>query len=274
MAKFRNIKTSFWTDGKVVDDFSPEDKYFFLYLLTNPKTTQLGIYEFVPKVAAFDMGYSKEVVNVLLDRFENKYDLIRYSKSTGEIAIKNYLRHAVVKGGKPVFDCLKAEEQQVKDRSLINYLIDNYRDIDNLNTTVYEFIEYLKDKEDVNDNDNDNDKEKERIVTDESSEEQSIDDKADELFDLLWGMYPKKRGKGNVSATQKRKLLAIGYDKLILCMDRYLAEMQGEDDRYLKNGSTFFNSGYVDYLDENYTPKPSRMQKDAQMFQNVAKLYE
>ena len=104
----RIVDTSFWTDSKV-DDFSPEDKYFMLYLLTNPFTRQLGIYELSVKQAAFQMGYSIDAFNVLLDRFENKYQMILYSKETGEIAIKNFLRHSIMKGGKPVEDCIRQE---------------------------------------------------------------------------------------------------------------------------------------------------------------------
>ena len=59
----RIVDVSFWTDGKV-DDFSPEDKYFMLYLLTNPFTRQLGIYEISVKQAAFQMGYSIDAFNV------------------------------------------------------------------------------------------------------------------------------------------------------------------------------------------------------------------
>ena len=58
----RVVSTSFWEDPKVTTLFTPEDKYFMLYLLTNPHTTQLGIYQFVPKIAAFEMGYSTEAV--------------------------------------------------------------------------------------------------------------------------------------------------------------------------------------------------------------------
>ena len=32
MARYRNVSTSFWEDNKVVDDFTPEDKYIYLYL--------------------------------------------------------------------------------------------------------------------------------------------------------------------------------------------------------------------------------------------------
>ena len=42
MAIFRKVNNGFWEDEKVVDDFTPEDKYFMLYLMTNPHTNQVG----------------------------------------------------------------------------------------------------------------------------------------------------------------------------------------------------------------------------------------
>lgn len=160
----RVVSTGFWDDEKVVNTFSPEDKFFMLYLLTNPHTTQLGIYRLVPKQAAFELGYSEDSVKVLLDRFETKYGLIKYSKDTSEVAIKNYLRHSIIKGGKPVMDCLLKEESKVKDKSLLLYIYNSIKNNNNLNTTVEQYIEHIKD----NNNDNDN----ERIV-DESYHESS-----------------------------------------------------------------------------------------------------
>ena len=107
----RVVNTAFWNDRVVSDDFSPEDKYFYLYLLTNPHTTQLGIYELPISKASQEMGYTREAIKVLLDRFQNKYKMIRYSEETAEVAIKYYLSHSVIKGGKPVFDCLKKDLQ-------------------------------------------------------------------------------------------------------------------------------------------------------------------
>ena len=45
MAKGRLISTNFWMDGKVEDDFTPEDKYAYLWCLTNPHTNLCGCYE-------------------------------------------------------------------------------------------------------------------------------------------------------------------------------------------------------------------------------------
>jgi hypothetical protein len=250
MATFRNVKTSFWTDTKVVNEFSPEDKLFFLYLLTNPKTTQLGIYEFVPKIAAFDMGYSVEAVKVLIDRFQNKYDIIRYSDETGEIAIKNYLHHSVIRGGNPVMECLIREENAVKDKSLVAFIINSISNISNLNTTVIEFINYILDKGYIKNKDKEVTTPVTHSVT--PTVTQNIDLEADKLFNSVWKLYPKKRGKGDVKATQKRKLLKVGYDELSRCVERYKKDTEGIDMKFVKNGSTFFNSGYIDYLDENW----------------------
>lgn len=122
MAIKRIVDTKFWEDEKVINDFSPEDKYFFLYLLTNPRTTLLGVYRFVPKQAAFELGYSVDAVNTLLDRFENKYKTIRYNRQTSEIAIRNYLRYGIVSGGRPVMDMLVKTASDIVDKSLIEFV--------------------------------------------------------------------------------------------------------------------------------------------------------
>lgn len=154
----RVVSTSFWEDEKVVDMFSPEDKYFYIYLLTNPHTTQLGVYRLVPKTAAFELGYSKEAVMVLIERFESKYDMIRYSKDTSEVAIKNFLKHSIVKGGKPVMDCLIKEERLIEDKSLLQYIYNNLININKLNNTVKEYLNHLEEYICINDNDNDNER--------------------------------------------------------------------------------------------------------------------
>ena len=160
MAVKRIVDTSFWTDSKV-DDFSPEDKYFMLYLLTSPFTKQLGIFEISVKQAAFQMGWQADAFKVLLERFENKYHMIRYSEETGEIAIKNFLRHSIMKGGKPVEDCIRQDIERVKNKDLLKYVFSSLYGKEGLNVTVKKIVdEYMEndnDKHNDNDNDNDND---------------------------------------------------------------------------------------------------------------------
>jgi hypothetical protein len=75
-----------------------------------------------------------------------------------------------------------------------------------------------------------------------------------DFFEKLWRSYPKKEGKGSVSQAQKSKLYAIGLDEMARAIERYNEKISAEgiERRFIKQGSTFFNSGYVDYLDANY----------------------
>lgn len=150
----RVVDTDFWGDDKIVDMFSPEDKLFMLYLLTNPHTTQLGIYALNKKVMAFELGYSLDTISVLLDRFETKYNIIRYSAETQEVAIRNYLRHSIIKGGKPVEDLLMKEISNVKSRKLLTYVFEGLSERDDLNETVKKVVTYVKSNENDNDNEN------------------------------------------------------------------------------------------------------------------------
>ncbi len=87
-----------------------------------------------------------------------------------------------------------------------------------------------------------------------SKEEKNTMCRADALalFERLWQMYPVKKGKGQVSDAQKMKLLKIGFDEMGRAVRRYADGLKRDDWRHPQNGSTFFNSGYVDYLDANY----------------------
>lgn len=124
MATFRMVHTEFWNDPKIIEEMTPEDKYFFLYLLTNPNTTQIGIYQITKKQMAFDMGYSMETVNALLDRFTMHHQLVEYNPDTREIAIKNWGKFNLRRGGKPMLDCVKSELKNVKDQNFISYVSD------------------------------------------------------------------------------------------------------------------------------------------------------
>lgn len=84
-----------------------------------------------------------------------------------------------------------------------------------------------------------------------------------ECFEKLWKQYPNKRGKGQVSDAKKKVLYQIGEEHIQRALKRYLNGLEKDASwRKPQNGSTFFNSGYVDYLDENYEkppePKPQR----------------
>lgn len=168
----RLVDTSFWTDDKVIDLLSPEDRYFMLYLLTNPHTSQAGIYHLPIKIMMFELGYSKEAVMVLLDRFQTKYGMIQYSSKTQEVAILNALKHNIVKGGKPVLDCIDKDLSLVQDSSLIvtvyKHLLtwwnESDRKVDGDIKKLFLQVIQRKEPKEVNDNDISNDNDNDSIV--------------------------------------------------------------------------------------------------------------
>lgn len=122
MALYRNIHLSFWQDTKVTDDFTPEDRYFYLYLLTNPHTNLCGCYEISVKQMSNEMGYDVKKVNKLIDRFSSFHNLIRYSQTGRELLIFHWSKYnwtSSEKFRKPLLQ----EIQNIKTDSFREYLL-------------------------------------------------------------------------------------------------------------------------------------------------------
>lgn len=100
MAIYRTISMSFWSDTKIVDNFSPEDKYFMLYCLTNTYTNLCGCYEISIKQMARDTGYNEETIKTLLKRFTDEYKIIQYDEENKELFIKNWSKYNWTKSSK------------------------------------------------------------------------------------------------------------------------------------------------------------------------------
>src|ERR1035438_140013 len=91
MAIYRQIQTTFWQDDFILN-LTPEEKYFYLFLLTNSKTKQCGIYQLPVQVIVFETGYNQETVDKLLKRFVD-YGKILYNSKTHEIGIVNWPKY-------------------------------------------------------------------------------------------------------------------------------------------------------------------------------------
>lgn len=272
----RIVDTSFWTDGKV-DDFSPEDKYFMLYLLTNPFSTQLGIYEISIKQVAFQMGYSMDAVKVLIDRFENKYGMIIFSDATNEIAIKNFLRHSIIKGGAPVRDCLIKEIKKVKNKDLIACVFSHIKDSESLNETVKRIIAEYEEKNGAlsysNEKDNENENDNENEVSYPDTHNESLNDSfkasCSEIISYL-NEKTESMFKASTKKTQSciKARLSEGFtvDDFKTVIDKKCAEWIGDEkmEKYLRP-ETLFGTKFEGYLNAKQT---GRMNTDGQASRN------
>lgn len=88
---FRKVDVSFWQDSDMIE-LTPEGKYFYLYILTNPHTTLCGIYEISKRVMSFETGFNIDTIDKLIRQFEEKGKII-YDPGTCEIFIKNWYRY-------------------------------------------------------------------------------------------------------------------------------------------------------------------------------------
>jgi hypothetical protein len=119
MAIYRKIHVQFWGDV-FIQTLTPEQKFFFLYLLTNERTKQCGIYEITTRQISFDTGYTVETVLRLIEFFTNAGKMV-FSRETNEMAIKNWDRYN--KSDSPsVKGLVKQELSDVKNKKLIEWV--------------------------------------------------------------------------------------------------------------------------------------------------------
>lgn len=206
MAAYRKISVSFWNDS-FVQSLTPEGKYFYLYLMTNTRTTQCGIYEITISQMCFETGYNQETVGKLLGQFERS-GKIKYSKNTNEIALKNWPKYNDSDSPK-VKACVEKEVKLVKNKVLIQYLYST-------DTQPQETKEETETKEE----------EKAEVVLWPT-------------FDDFWEKYDKKKGKPKSQEIWK-KIDQVAREKIMSHLNLYvLVEKQYRKDpeRYLKNKS-------------------------------------
>lgn len=72
---------------------------------------------------------------------------------------------------------------------------------------------------------------------------------------LLWKLYPRKEGKAQALKKIPALIKKHGFEQVKACVIRYAEKVRAENTptTYIKQGSTFFNGGYMDYMDDNYT---------------------
>ncbi|MFV3010971.1 DnaD domain protein [Clostridium botulinum] len=123
MAKYRQLYTEFWKDGFVVE-LEPEEKYFYLYLLTNANTSQCGSYELPKKIIENETGYNRETVDNLIKKFE-EYKKIIYSEETKEIIVLNWFKYNEPNNIN-VIKCVNKELKKIKNRNFVKELYFQY----------------------------------------------------------------------------------------------------------------------------------------------------
>lgn len=136
MAKFRKVYANFWTDP-FVENLTPEDRYFYLFLMTNPEVTECGIYVISKKRMGDLTGYNRETIEKLLERFSG-YNKIVYDDKNHEMLLVNKIRE-IERLGKPMIDCIEAELKRVHNKEFIKFLVE-HNQLDGLRSLLNRYI--------------------------------------------------------------------------------------------------------------------------------------
>lgn len=260
MAIFRNVNMSFWTDTNVVDDYTPEDRYFMLYALTNNYTNIIGCYEISIKQMSNDLGYTKDVVEKLINRFKEIHKTIDYDFETKELLVKNWNKYnwnASPKLDNPLYTAI----EKVKSDKFHDYLASIYNARDSINnegndtlsipyryptdTTITSTITIPITSSITN-----------TVINTNTNNE------LEEEFSGLWNEYPNKKGKANALKSYiKARKKGISKEEISNGLLNYLNYIKIEkiSPQYIKHGSTWFNQ---ECWNDDYTIKREITTKD------------
>jgi hypothetical protein len=119
----RMVDTELWNNEDIIETFTAEDRYFWLYLLTNPHNSICGVMKASAVLIARDMGYSKECVQNLLYRFENVHKAIYVDKETKELVILNWWKFNWTKS-KDLLKTITKNIEKVQSQNIKNLLLD------------------------------------------------------------------------------------------------------------------------------------------------------
>jgi len=86
--------------------------------------------------------------------------------------------------------------------------------------------------------------------TKENTTNNKTSNNIEDHFNLVWKLYPLKKGKGKISLSKKKVMSNFTVDQWKIIIKRYDSSVL--DKTFLMHGSSFFNGGYLDYTDENY----------------------
>ena len=275
MAIYRNIQMSFWTDAKIADTFTPDEKLMYLYFLTNPHTNLCGCYEISSRQIAFEIGYKRDQVEKLIQSLQEKRVIV-YSTDSRELLLVNWHKYNWTSSEK-LKKPLREEVKKVKRPEFRKYLerilygIDTVSDDEGygIDTTdlfcsVSDADRICSDTDTVSVSDAD-------LICSTSNQNSIASD-----FEELWKLYPRKQGKRNAfEAYKKVRKDGISDEEIRAGIESYseYIRISGIEPQFVKMGGTFFNQRA---WSDDWTPqrKKDKYEQRLDAMQNWGKQFE
>lgn len=118
--RLRSVNTKFW-DDPWTQELSISERLLFLYLLTNPLTNLIGVYEISKRRILFDTGLTSDQLEKALKRFE-KDSKCFYDEDSNHIILPNFLKNQSLNANMKVgaLNCFEELPNGLKDRIISN----------------------------------------------------------------------------------------------------------------------------------------------------------
>lgn len=226
--KKRYINTSFWTDQYILK-LSEKEKYFYMFLLTNPQTNIGGVYELAEDLIIFLTKLKRNEIKSFFQRF-SKDGKIYYLD--GWVYIRNFAKHQsqsekIKKGISNVFAEVPSEVMAK---------------IKSIDSGVQEVEKPIK------------------TASEELQEEIAAYDKIP--FETFWEAYEKKIGRPK-SEEKWNRLKKSEQEEILEYIPKYLKFQPNP--KYRKNPETFFNNrAWEDEIPEEETAKPQKYDRETE----------
>lgn len=124
MEVFTRVERGYWQDEFILE-LTPEQKFFYLYLMSNSKVNTLGAYVFPMTMSTLELGYNRDTVKKLLDHFVEA-GKIMYDETTNEVFLLNWpkrnwtKRTATLRALKKDVDALKSPVLREKISAMLS----------------------------------------------------------------------------------------------------------------------------------------------------------
>jgi len=89
MSTQRYISTSFWDDDWI-RTLNPNEKFLYLYLMTNTLTNIAGVYKITIDRMSFDTGFNKDAIGIILSKFKSSKKCFYFN---GWIVLPSWPKH-------------------------------------------------------------------------------------------------------------------------------------------------------------------------------------
>lgn len=258
MEVFTKVERGYWQDEFILE-LTPEQKFFYLYLMSNSKVNTLGAYVFPLTMSTVELGYNKETVLKLLDHFAQVGKII-WDETTKEVFLLNWPKRnwnkktATLRALKKDFGALKSPVLREKISAMLSAFSSesteesteeqkgtngNNEEQKGTNRNNEDMFAGIIDKREKKKENREREKEKEK----EKEDAGTVFDAA-AAFEIFYQAYPNKKNvKTARTRWEKMKVTPELYREIMEGLERAKnsQEWTKDDSRYIPYPATWLN---------------------------------